>query len=284
MRLPDVIGIGTRRCGSSWVHQALNLHPDLGKPANGLHFFSQHFNKGVPWYGEQLAPHADRPVLSEFSVSYLYPEHHEAVAERIASSMGRAKLFVCVRDPVERAFSDYLRSIRNAEYPADLPFEAALERDPVLIDRGRFGRLLRPFVTRFGVERVKVMFYEDLETNRRAYIAELIAFFGLERPVPEQAFERHEPKGKAVRSEAVNRLIRGTKQLVDGTAEKLGLEDAWSNWKAERVSAYERLLELNHTETTMSVATSRRLRAELSQDIAELEAITGRSLEAWRRG
>ena len=66
MRLPDVIGIGTRRCGSSWLHDVLNRHPQVGKPPNGLHFFSTNFERGVSWYAEQLEPFADRLVLMEF--------------------------------------------------------------------------------------------------------------------------------------------------------------------------------------------------------------------------
>jgi hypothetical protein len=281
-RMPDVIGIGTRRCGSSWVHQALNTHDEIGKPPNGLHFFSDNFGKGREWYAGELAPFAERPVLLEFSVSYLYPEHYLDVAERIAALAPDARLFVCVRDPVSRAFSDYLRSIRNAEYPADMSFEAAIERDPVLVERGRFGRLLRPFFDGWGPDRLKVLFYDDLESDRRAYISELTDYVGASRPVPDKAFERNEPKGKTVRFETLNQAVRGAKHLADGLADRLGLADGWGNWKARHMVTYERMLELNHKQAAIEARTERRLRSELSSDIAELEAMTGRDLSAWR--
>lgn len=284
MRLPDAIGIGARRCGSSWVHHALNMHADIGKPPNGLHFFSEHFDRGLEWYGAELAPFATRPVLLEFSVSYLYPQHNEAVAERISASLEDVRLFACVRDPVSRAFSDYLRSVRNSEYPADMPFEDALERDPVLIERGRFGALLRPFYDRFGEDRIKVLFYDDLEADREAYLKGLTDYLGLSRPVPPEAFERNEPRGKTVRSQMLNRLVRGSKALADATAGRLGVADRWSDWKARHMLSYERLLELNHKKAAIAPATQRRLRAELAADIAELQAMTGRDLAAWRHG
>lgn len=266
------------------MHYALNTHEEIGKPPNGLHFFSDHFEEGVEWYATQLAPYSTRPVLLEFSVSYLYPQYHEAVAERIAASVPDVRLFVCVRDPVARAFSDYLRSIRNAEYPADMDFEAALVRDPALIERSHYGRLLRPFYDRFGADRIKVLFYNDLETDRESYIGQLTDYLGLSHPVGEEAFERNEPKGKAVRSEAVNRAIHSTKALADQTAEWLGLAGRWSGWKARHMQTYENLLELNHKETAIPLGVDQRLRRELASDIAELEAMTGRSLDAWRHG
>lgn len=284
MRLPDAIGIGSRRCGSSWVHAALNVHPQIGKPRNGLHFFSENFDKGIDWYAGELAPFADRPSLVEFSVSYLYPEHNEAAAARMAEIVPDARTFACVRDPVDRAFSDYLRSIRRSEYPADLPFEAALERDPVLIERGRFGRLLRPYYERFGAGRICVLFYDDLAADAETYVGRLTDFLGLSQPVPPQALERREAKGSTLRSEAMNRLILGAKKAADAGAGLLGLGDRWSDWKGRHMKTYEGVLDMNRKQAALSAATERRLRAEFSGDISELEAMTGRTLDAWRHG
>ena len=113
VRLPEVIGIGVRRCASSWLHRCLNQHPSIGKPENGLHFFSQHFGLGLEWYLEELAPYTNRDLLVEFSVSYTYPEYYNFASELMARIAPHAKLFIAVRNPIERAFSDYLRSMMN---------------------------------------------------------------------------------------------------------------------------------------------------------------------------
>ena len=41
MNKPKYLGIGCRRCASSWLHSLLNSHPQISKPKNGLHYFSQ---------------------------------------------------------------------------------------------------------------------------------------------------------------------------------------------------------------------------------------------------
>lgn len=284
MRLPDFIGIGTRRCGSSWVHHILNGHPDIGKPPSGLHFFSEHYGRGTQWYADQLAPYADKPVLLEFSVSYLYPESAELAAERLHQTLGRAKIFVCLRDPVDRAFSDYLRSVRMLEIPSAMTFEDALEQYPEYVERGRYARLLAPYYQRFGAEMIKPFFFDDLETDRAGFAETLVSYFGLSRPIPDEAMQREEPKGKSVRSPLVSAAIRQTKAIADGAASKLGFADAWSNFKGRHVESYEKLLELNHRSTVIDPDSERSLRLEFADDILALEGMTGRDLGAWRHG
>src|SRR5690242_11728373 len=172
MRLPQLIGIGTRRCGSSWLHGVLNKCPQIGKPPSGLHFFSTEYGRGIEWYLEQLAPFSDRPLLSEFSVSYLYPEYADVAAQRIAKDVSDARLFVCLRDPVERAWSDYLRSVRMGEFSKAVTFEGAIRSNPELLERGRYAKLLRPYYERFGPDRIKPLLYDDLavEDGAAAYV------------------------------------------------------------------------------------------------------------------
>jgi sulfotransferase family protein len=281
MRLPDVIGIGARRCGSSWLHGVLDQHPRVGKPANGLHFFSMNYDRGVRWYAEQLGPFADRPVLLEFSVSYLYPEHARMAAERMADIVPSAKLFVCLRDPVARAWSDYLRSVRMGEFSAKTTFDEAIERHPELVERGRYGALLRPYYERFGDRRIKVLLYDDLESNQKAYVSGLLDFVGLDAAVDPAWFTREEPRGKTVRSEFVNSAVRRLKTTADRTAEALGVVDAWSNLKARHMTTYERLLELNHRKVELQPESESRLRRHLADDMHAFAAMTGCNVEHW---
>jgi hypothetical protein len=281
-RLPDVIGIGTRRCGSSWLHAVLNSHPEIGKPPSGLHYFSQKSDMGLDWYADQLAPYAARPLLLEFSVSYLYPEYCEASALRMRQAVPDAKLFVCVRNSVARAYSDYLRSIRMNEIAASTSFEQAIADHPVLLDRGRYARLLAPYLNVFPQDRVKVLIFEDMERDPGAFAAELAGFLGISPSFSQDALGRTEPKGKTVRAQWLNRSIRGIKDAVDGVAERAGQSDRWSNWKGRYVNIYERALDLTHRKQDIDRVVATRLAHEFSDDTTFLERLTGKDLRSWR--
>ena len=282
MRLPDAIGIGTRRSGSSWLHRVLNSHPDIGKPENGVHFFSEHLQDGAEWYGRQLAPHADRATLVEFSVSYLYPAYAAAAARHMADIVPEARLFVCEREPEERAFSDYLRSIRRQEIANDLTFEAAISAMPVLLDRGRYARLLRPYLEHFPADRLQVFFYDDLKDTPEVFVDGIARYFGVSAAFAKDAVSYANPKGKALRSPSLNAVVQGTKRAVDGAFARLGVADAWSNWKGRHVRTYERLIDLNHRERHLAAGTAARLRGQFTEDVDFLEALTGRDLSGWR--
>jgi hypothetical protein len=277
-----VIGIGTRRCGSSWMHAVLNSHPEIGKPPNGLHYFSQKADLGVDWYAEQLAPHAGRRLLLEYSVSYLYPEYCDAAAARMRQLAHEARLFVCVRNPVARAYSDYLRSIRMNEIQAGTSFEQAVAEHPVLLDRGHYARLLKPYLDLFARDRIRIFFYEDMERDPVTFAAELADFLGVAPAFNADAVSRTEPKGKTVRSQWLNSTIRSVKGSVDAAADRLGQADRWSNWKGHYVHIYERALDLTHRKQEMDGKVAARLAREFDADVAFLEQQTGRDLRGWR--
>ncbi len=280
-RLPDVIGIGTRRCGSSWLHKVLSSHPEIGKPDNGLHYFSNHRKQPLIWYNKQLAPYADRRLLLEFSVSYTYPEYYEAAAQRMYEAVPGAKLFVCVRNPVARAYSDFLRSVRVTEIDSADSFEKSIEAHPELLDRSRYARLIEPFIDCFSAERVKVLFYDDLNNDPIAYAAGLAAYLGVAPVFDPDVVGRAEPKGKTVRSDRLNRTIRGVKAAIDGTAQRLGLNDQWSDWKGRYVYLYESALEISYQKSSLDQRLARRLAGEFKKDVLFLERLTGRDLGGW---
>lgn len=280
-RLPDVIGIGTRRCGTSWLHAVLNSHADIGKPPSGLHYFSEHRDQDAQWYAQQLAPFADRSLLVEFSVSYLYPEYCADAAARMRALVPDVKLFVCLRNPLARAYSDYLRSVRMDEIPADMDFEQAIAVHPVLIDRSRYARLLKPYLAVFPATRLKVLFYEDLARDPQAFAAELADFLGVGAGFSEAAVMHAEPRGKTVRSAWLNRIIIGLKGAVDTVADGLGQGDRWSNWKGRHVGVYEKALDLTHREQALSEEVAARVAALFSEDVVFVERLTGKDLRGW---
>ena len=122
MRLPDFLGVGTQKGGTTYLHGLLNQHPQvfLAHPKE-LHYFSKQYERGVDWYSEHFSMARQNQCCGEITPYYMY---HPLVPQRIASGIPKVRLVVLLRDPVKRAISQYFHSCRQGlEY---LDFEEAL--------------------------------------------------------------------------------------------------------------------------------------------------------------
>ncbi len=140
-RLPDFLILGAQKCGTSSLYHLLGGHPDV-EPSKKkeVHYFDVNFRKGADWYRARFPPPArrgGRPVLTgESSPYYLYHPH---APSRAAGLVPEAKLFVLLRNPVDRAYSHYRAALRHGR--DSLGFEEALEAEMERL-RGETERML----------------------------------------------------------------------------------------------------------------------------------------------
>ena len=123
---PDFIIIGTQRGGTTSLYRYLTAHPEIGQASRKeVHFFDRYFDKGIDWYLAHFPLRGEFPVVGEASPFYLF--HPEAPA-RILAAVPQAKFVVLLRNPVDRAYSQYHMKVeRQLE---ELSFEEAIEREP----------------------------------------------------------------------------------------------------------------------------------------------------------
>jgi hypothetical protein len=139
--LPDFVGIGGHRCGSTWLWKNLQNHSGIWMPATKeLHIFDRRLRSKPPWFSN-----------SPLAVRYYYRRFYFRSAARIgvvrgeitpaymtfsASQVGfvkqvipRARVLFMMRDPVERGWSHLGKDIPSVLRSADSP---ARERDYVV--------------------------------------------------------------------------------------------------------------------------------------------------------
>ena len=101
----DFIVIGAIKAATTWLQAQLKQHPDVFVPDIEPHFFTRDHDRGWGWY-RSLFPDAKRDgeLWGEKTADYLAkPE----AARRIAQEYPDAKLIVQLRNPIDRAYSDY---------------------------------------------------------------------------------------------------------------------------------------------------------------------------------
>lgn len=211
LRLPDFVGIGAQKAGTTYLWQQLADHPEIATPnEKELRFFF----KEVPIdsYAAEFQSVPDHLRCGEITPAYLFfPE----VAQRIDATLPRARLFVILRDPAERAFSQWLMLRDLDRVPAGLSFIEAFHqglptRAP-MADRGFYAEQLHRFEASYNDGRLLVLWYEDLVENPGLVISSLYSHVGVD---PHHQSARLHDRA-AARAEDAPRLSNGERdQLV----------------------------------------------------------------------
>ena len=175
-RLPNFLYVGPDKAGSSWLHETLIRHPDVYlTPAKDLYFFDRYFDRGMDWYADQFRGARNESVVGEICQDYLF---HPEAAERIRSSLGDVRVMVCLRDPVERAWSSYLYMRKHGIGPST--FAEALRSRPELLDHGRYATGLGRFLEKFPRESVHVALFDDLVRDPQVFLDGVTDFLGID--------------------------------------------------------------------------------------------------------
>ncbi|MDQ6660254.1 MAG: sulfotransferase domain-containing protein [Chloroflexota bacterium] len=116
--LPDFLVIGTQRGGTTSLYHYLKAHPDIELATTvDTHFFDKKYSKGLGWYRGHFPTTLEkyaaerlrkRPfVTGEACSSYLFYPHTPA---RVAKVLPQVKIIVFLRNPVDRAYSQYFHA------------------------------------------------------------------------------------------------------------------------------------------------------------------------------
>jgi hypothetical protein len=268
--LPNFLYVGTSKSGSTWLFNALALHPDVYlAPSKGLYYFDQHFSKGAQWYASNFAEAAAESAVGEISHSYL---SSEPAAERIAELNPDMRILACLREPADRAFSDYLDLVKNGQH--DGSFETALERFPRLIDRGRYAAHLRRYFDHFPREQLHVSLYDDLSADAQAYADTIFGFLGIAAlELPDSALQRRMPAGVPRSTLAASATKKASRLVLH-----LGLRRLRSTVKRSAVVRQTLYRPYKDDKPTMAQDTAQDLRGVFAPDVHDLDVLLGRDI------
>ena len=99
---PDLLIIGAAKSGTTSLARNLNSHPQISILPREIHYFSRNLDRGDDWYLSFFK--ASTKIQGEKSPSYLY---YTACHAHIYRLLPEVKLIILLRDPVERAFSNW---------------------------------------------------------------------------------------------------------------------------------------------------------------------------------
>lgn len=228
MSLPNFMCIGAAKSGTTTLYDILKQHPEVYIPSfKEPHFFDipDVYTKGLDWYEKTYFKSVKtEKCIGDFTPSYFYEKQS---AERIFQNLGKElKFIVILRNPVDRAYSHYLHSVRDERESLTFTEAVNLEKERLksysdkedylnnlrhsYIAQGQYGKMLQSYLKHFPIDNfLFIHFEEDFIQNRKQTIDEVYDFLKLDKSYQFDINIKSNPASRA-RSKAVKRLMQKT--------------------------------------------------------------------------
>lgn len=292
---PNFLIIGAPRSGTTTLYEALRQHPDVYMSPLKEPWFAEFTGDFGPWKG----PRDRQPVTDWDSYTSLFSaaDGEKAVGEastlylyepdapgRIARQLPGVRLVAVLRNPVDRAFSNFLEHVQEGREPL-MDFGAALRAEESRRERGWapswfyrdlgfYGRQIERYQEVFAPSQLRVFLYEDLMKNSDRMFSEIYEFLGIRGDFVPEMPRRLNPSG-IPRNQLVHRLATQPNPLRDllRRAVSAGSRMAIRTW----------LMTQNLRRPVLDPSLRAELTAGYRDDIEQLQSLLQRDLTHWLR-
>lgn len=168
--LPDFLIVGGGKCGTTALKNYLNVHPDVFIPESEVHFFDDNYYRGLSWYSLFFVDGGDKTV-GDKSPGYMFKED---ACRRIHTVLPRVKLIFLLRNPIDRAFSEYrMRLLTGREQGV---FEDVIKRNTVYLEQGFYVDQIKRFLRFFPKEQMFVIISEEFKKDKQETLKDVLEF------------------------------------------------------------------------------------------------------------
>jgi len=196
-RKPEFLIIGTQKGGTSSLHYLLSQHSDIDLPKKKeIHYFSKYYQLGHSWYHTFFPFVKSSKITGEATPNYLY---YTDTAKRVYSYNKNMKLIVLLRDPIQRAISQYHmefnRGKLNQSFKDLVEMQLKDTKDTVLLDysnqytqilhRGKYQKQLKEWYSYFREDQLLILKSEDFFEAPKNILKKVYEFLGLSIQYPE---------------------------------------------------------------------------------------------------
>ena len=302
-RLPHFVIAGAPKAGTTALHAALTTHPELYlSPVKEPKFYltdgrpppragqrgpgDAHSAREWVWrrdrYVRLFAGAPEPAVRGESTPFYLYDR---AAQRRLVADVPGVKVIAVVRDPVDRAYSNWVHLRADGLEPV-ADFGAAVRAEDERVAAGwapfwhyrglsRYGEQLRDLRTLLPAEQLLVLRYRQVVEQPGETLDRVSTFLGvtpgLAHTVAPENVKPHVADGRRYR--ALSRVVR-----AGAAAGAYAPPQVWRQLSRPLIAALHAGLV---PRPTLPPAVRREVLAPLLPDIALLEQVTGESFADW---
>lgn len=280
------MGIGAPKCGTTQVADWIDAHPELclsvpkevlyfNRKISYIHGLNENYNKSLHWYEKHFAHCGIDQKIGEFSASYIYDME---AAGKIQALYPDLKIIVCLRNPVDRSYSQYLM-FRHYLKKETRPFERAIKEEPELIERSKYAPFIAKYLTLFPRANFLFLTLEEIVKQSDDSLKRVYDFLEVDNGFVPEDFMANRKKAKSSKSVWVSKAMG----IFTNTMTSLGLSGVVAKLKS--MGLKDAVLKLNSKDVDfekMDGALRRQLKDEFLLDIKRTEKLTGLDLKAWK--
>ncbi len=265
--------VGAQKAGTSWMYACMYEHPEICIPNKEPHFFSREKNlkKGLNWYLDTYNRCDINSVKGECSTSYLSALE---VPEKLYEHNPNAKIIISLRNPIDRAFSQYRNSIKAGEIDSSVTFKEACKKDSSIVEQGMYYEQVKRYFNTFGKENVLVLIYEDIKEDSSLFITNVFKFLNVDSNFVPSLLNRKVNTARTPRFVFLDRIMIHTAEAM----RKIGLEKIVWSVKKGGIPALLRKFNTSKVELTLQESEKANLRSAFKPNIKKLSELIDRDI------
>ena len=236
MSYPNLYIVGAPKAGTTSLYHYLSQHPDIAIPDKEPRFFIKDSIQNIS-EADPIKPYLLRSsVLDELAYTNLYANksekikcdastqylyHHDEVITKIKQlkDIRSPKILILLRNPVERAFSNYSHNFSTYE---NLDFKHALEKESERISKGfnsfwhykglsTYAESVKAYKDAF--KHVKVVFFEDFVKDIDKSLVDIFDFLEVDSNFKVSHFMINKKSTGAPKSKKLNTILQSSSKF-----------------------------------------------------------------------
>lgn len=187
---PTFLGIGSMRCGSTWLYRVLKCHPDIRMSEIkevDFFFLRRMLRHDWNWYEQLFESECGdelKPVRGEISPHYARLKGWQA--RRVAKVLPELRIILTLRHPIKRVWSQTLYDFgrlqgRDVRKVSAVEFLRQFERARNRLSSD-YARIVRIWSKAFGRDALHIGLFDKLRDDPQNYVNEVLRHIGASTP------------------------------------------------------------------------------------------------------
>ena len=199
-KFPQAIIIGVKKGGTRALTDMLKSHPGVKSAIGEVHFFDreENYKKGLEWYMSKMPLTTQNQIAIEKSPSYFVTPD---VPDRMHALSPDLKLLLIVRNPIDRAVSDFCqlhtpdRQKKNVSFEKLVLNNKQVDNTLPMISVSTYDVHMSQWLQHFSLKQIHVVDGDALIRNPAEQIIKVEQFLGLSSFFREEMFYFNTTKG-----------------------------------------------------------------------------------------